>query len=120
MVMKAVLNVLQDDGYIVKNAVPDLGLLTAEKHVDIENKASSFWAKIWQGKNARWKKSSIIECTANISEFGEQTRVRVNFQVRVLDNLGNYLEIHQVDEQEFYQTFFSKVDKGIFIQKEQI
>jgi hypothetical protein len=120
MVMKAVLNVLQDDGYIVKNAVPDLGLLTAEKYVDIENKASSFFARIWRGRNARWKKTSIIECTANVSDFGEQTRVRVNFQVRVLDNLGNDLSIQQVDEQEFYQTFFSKVDKGIFIQKEQI
>ena len=31
LVMKAMLNVLQDDGYVVKNAVVDLGLITASQ-----------------------------------------------------------------------------------------
>lgn len=35
-VMKAMLNVLQDDDYIIKNAVLDLGIINAEKVVDIE------------------------------------------------------------------------------------
>ncbi|MGB9711771.1 MAG: hypothetical protein ACP5J5_05595 [Dissulfurimicrobium sp.] len=120
MVMKAMLNVLQDDGFIVKNAVLDLGLLSAEKSVDIENKGEAFLAKFFEGANAVWKKASIIECTANVSEHGKQIRVRVNFQVKVLNNKGGIIKIEQIDDEKYYQDFFSKVDKGIFIQKEKI
>jgi len=120
MVMKAMLNVLQDDGFIVKNAVLDLGLLSAEKSVDVERKGEAFMAAFFMGANARWKKASIIECTGNISEYGKLTRVRVNFQVKVLDNKGGIVEVKQIEEEKYYQDFFSKVDKGIFIQKEKL
>lgn len=120
MIMKAMLNVLQDDGFIVKNAVMDLGLLSAEKSVDIENPTEAGWAKFWWGKQATFKKASIIECTGNISEFGKQTRVRINFQVKVLDNKGGIVEVKQIEDEKYYQDFFSKVDKGIFIQKEKL
>jgi hypothetical protein len=120
-VMKAMLNVLQDDGFIVKNAVMELGLLSAEKSVDIEDKSEAFWAKFWAGKyQAIYKKASIIECTGNVSEYGKQTRVRINFQIKVFDNKGGILEVKQIDDEKYYQEFFSKVDKGIFIQKEKL
>src|SRR5262245_46081965 len=35
LAMKAMLNVLQDDGFVVKNAVVELGLITAEKEIDL-------------------------------------------------------------------------------------
>lgn len=120
MIMKAMINVLQDDGFIVKNAVLDLGLVTAEKSVDIEDPSEAGWAKFWWGKMATWKKASIIECTANISDYGNQVRVRVNFQMKLLDNKGGIVEIKQIDDEKYYQDFFSKVDKGIFIQKEKL
>jgi hypothetical protein len=120
MVMKAMLNVLQDDSFIVKNAVLDLGLLSAEKSVDVESKGEAFMAAFFMGANARWKKASIIECTGNISEYGKLTRVRVNFQIKVLDNKGGIVEVKQIEEEKYYQEFFSKVDKGIFIQKEKL
>lgn len=120
MVMKAMLNVLQDDGFIVKNAVMDLGLLSAEKTVDIESKGEAFLAAFFLGAQATWKKASVIECTAIVSEYGNQARVRVNFQVKVLDNKGGIREVKQIEEEKYYQDFFSKVDKGIFIQKEKL
>lgn len=120
MIMKAMLNVLQDDGYIVKNAVMDLGLLSAEKTVDIENQGEAFLAVFFLGAAATWKKASVIECTANVSEHGSQSRVRVNFQLKVLDNKGGIREVKQIEDKKYYQDFFSKVDKGIFIQKEKL
>jgi hypothetical protein len=120
MVMKAMLNVLQDDGFIVKNAVLDLGLLSAEKTIDIEKKGEAFWATFWLGVNAQWKKASIIECTGNVTAFGETTKVRVNFQFKMLDNKGNLLDVKQVEDEKYYQDFFAKVDKGIFLQKEKV
>lgn len=120
MVMKAMLNVLQDDGFIVKNAALDLGLLSAEKAVDVENKGEAFMSALFWGVNARWKKASIIECTGNVSDFGKQTRVRVNFQLKLLDNHGGIVEVKQIEDEKYYQDFFAKVDKGIFIQKEKL
>jgi len=120
MVMKAMLNVLQDDGFIVKNAVLDLGLLSGEKSVDIENSGEAFLATFFAGANARWKKAAIIECTANVSEFGDITKVRVNFQLKILDNKGVLVNTQQITNEKYYQDFFQKVDKGIFLQKEKV
>ncbi len=120
MVLKAMLNVLQDEGFIVKNASVELGLLTAEKQMDVSSKSDVFWSTLAYGKEATWKKAYIMECTANVSDFGKDTKVRVNFQGKSLDNKGNILEIKHVDDEKYYQEFFSKVDKGIFIQKEKL
>ncbi len=120
MVMKSLLNVLQDDGFIVKNANVELGLITATKEVDVENKGEAFFAALLAGRDARWKKNSVIESSGNVSEFGTQTRVRVNFQLKVMNNRGEVMGVQQVEDPNYYQEFFSKVDKGIFIQKEKL
>jgi hypothetical protein len=125
MVMKAMLNVLQDDGFIIKNATLDLGILSAEKSTDIENAGEVFGqyfgkAMLGAAFESRWKKASIIECTSNISEYGKQTRVRVNFQMKIMDNKGGIVDVKQLEDMKYYQDFFSKVDKGIFIQKEKL
>lgn len=120
MVMKAILNVLQDDSYMVKNANTELGLLTATKEVDIENKGQALLLTLLAGNEALYAKHSEVECTANISDFGKQTKVRLNFQVKSYDNHGNIMEVQQISDEKFYQEFFAKADKGIFIQKQKI
>lgn len=120
LVMKAMLNVLQDDGYIVKNASVDLGLLSATKEINVTDKGEAFWTTFLAGQNARYKQNSIIETTANVSEFGNGCRVRVNFQVKVMDNVGNVMDVRQIDDGKFYEDFFSKVDKGLFLQSEKL
>lgn len=120
MVMKAMINVLQDDGYIVKNAVLDLGLLSAEKDVDIERRGEAACLTFMMGSEARWNKHVVLEASANISEFGEKTKVRINFQRKVFDNWGAVVHIEQIADPQYYQAFFNKVNKGIFIQSEDI
>jgi len=120
--MKALLNVLQDDGFIVKNANIELGLLNATKEVDITNKWEVFGAILTTSKYQapRWAKHRIIEATGNVSEFGTQCRVRMNFLIKDMDNLGGLRQVGQIEDEKYYQDFFSKVDKGIFIQKEKL
>jgi hypothetical protein len=127
LVMKAVLNVLQDDGFIVRNAQLELGLLTATKEVDLRGNGSGndFWSNFFRGIDrnrgqgeAIFNKLKQIESSINISEFGKQSKVRANFQVKILDNQGNTVEVYQVEDPKYYQDFFMKVDKGIFIQKQ--
>lgn len=120
MVLKAMINVLQDMGFIIQNANTELGLLTATKEVDVEDKGQALWSTFWSGYYARYSKSSIIECTANVNVFGEQTRVRANFRHKILDNHGAVSTINQIEEEAFYQDFFAKVDKAIFLQKENL
>jgi hypothetical protein len=45
-------------------------------------------------------------------------KVRANFNNKLVaqGGLGNVKEV----EEEFYQEFFAKVDKGIFLQKEKL
>lgn len=145
MVMKAVLNVLQDDGFIVKNAVPELGLLTASKELPVERMASDpfggfgpmasvilggatghshdwGWGGGWGsgGDDRPVSKHSIVEVSANVSEYGSVTRVRVNFQKTTIDNRGGTIDASQIDDPKFYEEFFSKVDKGIYLQREKL
>lgn len=120
LVMKSVLNVLQDENFIVKNVALDLGFLTATKEIDVEDPNAAFWAKFQRTDTARWRKNEVIDATVNVTEFGNQMRVRANFQSKVMDNKGAVVSVNQMVEDEFYQDFFSKVDKGIFIQQQNI
>ena len=120
VVLKAVANVLQDEGYIITNAESDLGLITAEKEASIEDGTEKFFAILFAGANARYKKNQIIESTANVSQFGKQVKVRMNFRLKAFDNQGDLITVGQIEDEQFYQDFFAKVDKGIFIQKENI
>jgi hypothetical protein len=132
LILKAVLNVLQDDGFQVKNAVPTLGLLSAEKIIDLKNSNSNFggndfWSDFFRSmsknkqsntKDARYEKLKVIEATVNVTQYGSRAKVRANFQVKILDNNNNTIEVTQVEDAKFYQDFFVKVDKGVFLQKE--
>ena len=120
MVLKAIVNVLQDDGFIIRNAESELGVVNATKDTDIEDRTESFAATVFNGANASWSKSTTIECSANVSEFGKETRVRLNFQKKVLDNFGRIITVETIDDLGFYRDFFSRVDKGIFLEKEKI
>lgn len=63
---------------------------------------------------------STLDATANVSEFGNKIKVRVNFQRK--SELGfdqnNLLGVSPITEPKFYQEFFVKVDKALFIKNE--
>jgi len=142
LVMKAMLNVLQDDGYVVKNAVTDLGLITATHESDLApgrsgggdvlgglgglvilgggGNGGGGWGIGTQTSEPSFRKTEQIEFTGNVSEFGEQTKVRVSFQRKVLDNRGEVVEVQPIDDGDFYQNFFSRMDKGLFLQNENL
>jgi hypothetical protein len=164
MVMKAVMHALQDDNFIIQQANIDLGLLTAQKEVDLEkvaeeeggeglslgqalaigaavvavgaaivilgkkNKSDNDDSGVYRNEphptgrdeEPTFEKTGITEASVNISEFGDKTRVRINFRLKILDNKGGTAEVKQIDDPKFYQTFFSKVDKAVFLGKENV
>ena len=138
LVMKAMLNVLQDDGYVVKNAVVELGLITAAKEVDLAPGRSGQGGGIFGGVGGTvvfgggggvivgpqdpptYRKSEMRDFTGNVSEFGQQTQVRVSFQRKVLDNRGDVMEVEPIEDAAFYQDFFSRMDKSLYLQQQKL
>lgn len=146
MVMKAMFNVLQDDGFVVKNAVVDLGLITAQRESDLAPGRSGgggggdggifggFGGIVIGGggrgpggvviggspQESAFPKTEVRDFTGNISAFGKQTKVRVSFQRKVLDNRGQVVEVEPISDLEIYQSFFSRMDKSLFLQKENV
>jgi len=118
LVMKAMVNVLQDLGFMIKNADADLGLVTAEKWANVEYSEKE--TKRARKKGTTLPASVVTACTANVSEFGKECRVRLTFQERSMGPAGAVIEAHVVDDAAFYQAFFAKVDKGVFLQREGI
>lgn len=133
-VMKSMMNVLQDEGFVLKNVVLDLGLINAKKNIDIDDSWEEFqyrhntfhdhydpWGNNhFKESKPRWKKQEILEASANISEFGNKVRVRISFQQKSIDNHGNPMKVKTITKPKMYQDFFEKVSKGIFIQEANI
>ncbi len=122
LVMRALLNALQDDGYVVKNAVIDLGLITATKEIDLAPGVAGSDGLPgfgWRGAPA-FVKMEVRDFTGNVSEFGQQARVRVSFQVKLLDSNGHVVEVKPVEDPVFYRDFFARVDKSLYLQRERL
>ena len=123
LVMKAILNVLQDEGYIVYNANSMLGFIygvkdfdTSDPNIDISKEFGLSKSRLnWNGV-----KVATVETTANVTEYGKSMRVRINFKRKLLNVYGNAQFIDDINDEQYYQEFFSKVDKAIFIQKQKI
>ena len=62
--------------------------------------------------------TKTVEVSVNVTEYGSRSRVRANFLAKILDNKGDPAEVYTIDDPKFYQDFFSKVDKGVFLQKQ--
>jgi hypothetical protein len=123
MIMKAMLNVLQDEGFIVNNANPLLGYISGTKDFDVNDKTIDVKKEFGSGSaKIKWAGVTVatIEATANVTEYGKQIKVRINFKRKLLNVYGNAQSISEIDDAQYYQDFFAKVDKAIFLQKQKI
>jgi hypothetical protein len=127
--MRAVLGALQDDGFMVRTADADLGLITATRE---SARPASEAARVGRklaivmtyGLAALLPgpkdKSAVLEATANVAAFGSETRLRISFQLKRLENGSHVKEVRTVLDGRIYQDFFAKVDKGLFLQRESL
>lgn len=122
-VMKGILNVLQDDGYIVYNANPLLGFIYGVKDFDTSDKDTDISKDFGLSKtriNMNGIKVATVEVNANITEYGNTMKVRVNFKRKLLNTYGNAQFIDDVSEEEFYQEFYKKLDQSLYLQKQKV
>lgn len=120
--MRAVINALLDEGFIIKNADKDLGFVQASKDVEISGGQQIYadFGGIFGNNQARWRNSSVIDCSGTLTTVGRSTNVRLIFQKKVLDNYGVPMGIDLIEDPAFYQNIFSKIDKSLFLEKESL
>lgn len=123
LIMKAMLNVLQDEGFIVNNANPLLGFISGDKEFDINDKSIDVSKDFGTNRSSLCLKGvriAVIDATANVTEYGNEVKVRVTFKRKLLNVYGNAQVINEINDGNYYQNFFAEVDKAIFIQKQKI
>lgn len=131
LALKAVVDVLQDEGYIVDYGNTELGILHATR-------LGSFGGEI--GFSTRQPLTeqftpqfqvgpASFQATVNVTEYRTQTKIRVSLQRFVPTALaffnagGNSLPVFSqlstaVVDAKTYQELFAKIDRGIFLQKQ--
>jgi len=144
-VMKAVANVLQDDGFILKQTNIDLGIITANKEYSKKGRPSLLSIlgngigiaigiplaiaslgilaplplyciyNIAKGSN----KVYTIEASINVSDFNQEIKVRANFQEKLVRD-NKETKSKNIEDPLFYQEFFSKLDKSLFLESQEI
>ncbi|GMW00924.1 MAG: hypothetical protein AMXMBFR84_20610 [Candidatus Hydrogenedentota bacterium] len=114
LVMKAMLSTLQDMGFIVNSADADLGYISANKWTEVQHSKKEM--KKAKKDETPLAQNIVLECTANVTIQGGAARVRANFQKKTVDTAGNTMQAGPIEDAAFYQTFFSKVDKGLFLE----
>jgi hypothetical protein len=120
--MRAVINALLDEGFIIKNADKDLGFVQASKDVDIGGGGQVFadFGGFFGNNQARFRNSSSIDCSGTLTTVGRSTNVRLIFQQRILDNFGVPMSIDLIEDPVFYQNIFTKIDKSLFLERESL
>lgn len=119
--LKTVLNVLQDEGFLVDYGNTDLGLLHASKTIGATtDQAYTLAVGVFDGLNGNrsFGSMAMIEATANVSDFGNQIKVRINFQRKLVGLNGVVLAAAPIGDPRTYQEFFAKLDRGLFIQNQ--
>ena len=120
-VLKVLVAVLQDDGFIVRYANTRLGLLDASKMVAAPGNThtSTLLDRIGSDIGGGTFANASVEAMANVSPSNDGVTVRISFQRKLTDSsYGGTSEaptLVPVVDQTTYQEFFAKVDKGLFL-----
>ena len=115
---------MQDDNYTIQNLDSDLGYLTATKKLDGGKEEYKFafydiyypiaiYKFATLGRNIQEIKATV---SVRVIHYDYST-LRASFVSQTKDDNGKIVSIKTIDGPEFYQAFFAKVDKALFLEK---
>ena len=129
-VLKSVLATFQDEGFAIRTADSNLGFITATRETmnaaDPSLKAARWTAAVFTYGLALLlpapkDRITQVEATAHVEDLeGGEVRLRVSFQLRVLDSNGRVRRLSEVTDPSLHQAFLEKVDKSLYYQKERL
>jgi hypothetical protein len=128
LVLKAALNVLQDQGFVIEQAQFELGVVTAITEWRSGQRNQGLRIFKWVAALPTYGASlliptgrdefSAVEVVVNVNAEAERTRVRVSMVSKVRDDKGATRRVTPVDDPLAYQKILAALDKAVFLQKE--
>jgi hypothetical protein len=128
LVLKAALNVLQDQGFVIRHADAELGLVTAVTEWRSGQPNQALRILKWVAALPTYGASlllptgrtefSAIEAIVNVTPEAGRTRVRVSLVAKVTDEKGRIRRVSPVEDPLAYQRLLAGLDKAVFLEKE--
>lgn len=128
LVLKAALNVLQDQGFVIRHADADLGIVTAVMEWRSRQPNRGLRVLKWVTVVPTYGASllipsgrtevSAIEANVNVTPDGAKTRVRISLVSRVTGKGGEVLRVLPVHDPLAYQRLLVGLDKAVFLEHE--
>lgn len=125
MLLSASAALLQDLGFTLDESESGLGVIVASKDRDATEAGQVVMAVVLAllGANVpidevQKLRASVV--TKPVGEDGRRIAVRVTFQRIVWNNWGQISKQERLNEPEFYQEFFSKLSKAVFLEAHEI
>lgn len=115
--MKAILNVLQEEGYIVNNANSMLGFISGTKEFSTFGKSIDLVKEFGSPRGMYGAKVAVVDVSVNVTELGKDLKVRMNFKRKLLNTYGNAQRIDEINSEEYYKKYFALVDDEILALK---
>ena len=117
VLMKAILNVLQDNYYFVEDADYKLGFIRANREFDTRDKYINIKEEFGCSKKMTGiKRLSVAktEVNVNITQNEDNTNtVRLSIRKKVLNMYDIEIRVTDVVDKELYNEFFASVDKKL-------
>ena len=128
LVLKAVLNVLQDEGYAIREANAELGLVTAVMEWRSRQPNQGLRVFKWVAVLPTYGASlllptgktefSAVEANVNVTPEAAGTRVRISLVSKVTDKDGAVRSVRPIDDPLAYQGLLTRLDKAVYLQRE--
>jgi hypothetical protein len=127
-VLKAVVNVLQDEGFVIREASAELGVVSAVKEWRSRQANDGLRIAKWIAAPMTYGASLLIpsgrteftavEANVNVTQESTRTRVRISLVAKVTDKQGRVQNVRPVDDALAYQGLLARLDKAVFLQRE--
>jgi hypothetical protein len=128
LVLKAALNVLQDEGYTIREANAELGLVTGVMEWRSSQPNQGLKVFKWVAALPTYGASlllpsgktefSAVEANVNVTPQGAGTRVRLSLVSKVTGKDGSIRSVRAIDDPLAYQALLARLDKAVYLEKE--
>lgn len=128
LVLKAALNVLQDQGFVIRHADAELGIVTAVMEWRSRQPNRGLRVLKWVAAVPTYGAAllvpsgrtefSSIEANVNVTPEAARTRVRISLVSRVTGKNGEVLRVSPVEDPLAYQRLLAGLDKAVFLEHE--
>jgi len=116
--IKSVIAALQDEGYLIDNANETLGVVTASREDDTALPGAKEWAE--GSYNMTYETVQRTLVSASVSKVAGQLKIRINIVRKAFNQNGGVIWSVPIQDGAQYQRLFSKVDKSLFLNREEI